>query len=70
MNLKMDEWDNPLDLKLSDDRVLRYLKGESLEESTSYKGYRLVCLEGYPLGFIKQDNFKCKNKYYLGWRIG
>ena len=70
MNLKMEEWDNPLDLKLSDDRVLRYLKGESLEESTSYKGYRLVCLEGYPLGFIKQDNFKCKNKYYLGWRIG
>ena len=69
MNLKMEEWDNPLDLKLSDDRVLRYLKGESLEEATSYKGYRLVCLEGYPLGFIKQDNFKCKNKYYSGWRI-
>lgn len=69
MNLKMQEWNDPLDLKLSDDRVLRYLKGESLEDTTSYKGYRLVCLEGYPLGFIKQDNFKCKNKYYPGWRI-
>ena len=69
MNLKMYEWDSVINLKACDDRVLRYLKGETIESNTYYKDYSLVCLEGYPLGFVKQDGHKCKNKYYAGWRI-
>lgn len=68
MHLSSNEWDYPLLLSLEDERVLRYLKGESLETEDEYKGYRLVCVDSYPLGFVKQDKHRCKNKYYPGWR--
>ncbi|WP_276981372.1 RsmB/NOP family class I SAM-dependent RNA methyltransferase [Johnsonella ignava] len=69
MNLKADEWDNPLDLDIDDNRVIKYLKGETIEDTKLYDGFRLVCVCGYPLGFVKQSGYKCKNKYYPGWRM-
>lgn len=69
MNLKMQEWDNPVNLSIDDPQVLRYLKGETLEAQDEGSGYRLVCVEGYPLGFVKQDRMRLKNKYYPGWRM-
>lgn len=69
MNLKVYEWDSVINLKSDDERVLRYLRGETIESDTYYKDYSLICLEGHPLGFVKQDGHKCKNKYYVGWRI-
>ena len=68
MELTADEWKNPIDLSVTDDRVLRYLKGETIEADDEVEGYRLVCVEHHPLGWIKQSGFKCKNKYYAGWR--
>ncbi len=68
MNLKLSEWDNPLVLSRDDERIYRYLKGETIASDDSYKGYRLLCMEKYPLGFIKQDGNRCKNKYLAGWR--
>ena len=68
MNLSADEWKNPLNLKLEDERVLKYLKAETIEADDNAEGYRLVCVEGHPLGWIKQSGTKCKNKYYPGWR--
>ena len=69
MNLKLQEWDNPLNLSIEDNRVIKYLKGETLEDDSTYNDFRLVGVEGFPLGFIKQNTSKCKNKYYPGWRM-
>lgn len=72
MNLKKDEYPNIIDLPSEDDRVIKYLKGETLdvEDMTSPKdkGWYLVCTDGYPLGFGKLVNQMLKNKYLPGWR--
>ena len=68
MNLTAEEWNNPMILRPGDDRVIRYLKEETIEADDEYEGYRLVCVDSHPLGWIKQSGFKCKNKYYPGWR--
>ena len=56
-----------------DDRVMRYLKGETLsfseEECQGKKGWVLVCLDDFPLGWGKINNGTLKNKYYAGWRM-
>ncbi len=53
-----------------DDRVLRYLKGETVElrEEPPIKGWCLVCVEGFSLGFAKGMSTTLKNKYNPGWR--
>jgi len=68
MQLKAADWKNPLYLVNGDDRVLRYLKGETIEADDEQEGYRLVCVDEHPLGWVKQAGNRCKNKYYAGWR--
>ena len=68
MNIKFDEWENPLNLSATDERVIKYLKGETIEADDEYNGIRLVCVDGFSLGFVKQNKRSCKNKYYQGWR--
>ena len=62
-----------ISLPVSDERLIRYLKGETLlinaEEAASPKGWHLLCADGYPLGFGKLVNQTLKNKYPAGWRI-
>lgn len=60
-----------ISLKRDDDRTIRYLKGETLEVSDlagSEKGWCLVCVDGFPLGWGKLSGGILKNKYYAGWR--
>lgn len=72
MCLKKEEYPRILDLPVSDDRVIKYLKGETLDvediTSRKEKGWYLVCVNGYPLGFGKLANQTLKNKYLPGWR--
>ena len=68
MELRADEWKNPLNLANDDPRVLKYLKGETIDAEDEYEGYRLVCMSSHPLGWVKQSGNRCKNKYYPGWR--
>lgn len=72
MNLKKSEYRFCIDLPVSDDRVIRYLKGETLDVSdlvsVKEKGWYLVCVDGYPLGFGKLAGQTLKNKYLPGWR--
>lgn len=72
MNLKKEEYRYTLDLPASDERVIRYLKGETLDvedlAGPKEKGWYLVCVDGYPLGFGKLGNQTLKNKYLPGWR--
>ena len=55
MNLKKEEYENVLDFSVDDERIIKYLKGETLEVedfvSSKEKGWYLVCVDGYPLGF-------------------
>ena len=62
-----------ISLSLDDQRITRYLKGETLniepEEAVHQKGWHLLCAEGYPIGFGKLVNQTLKNKYPAGWRV-
>lgn len=72
MYLKKEEYRLTLDLSVSDERVIKYLKGETLMaeelDQNGEKGWYLVCVDGYPLGWAKYANGMLKNKYLPGWR--
>ena len=71
--LHKEDVDAIISLPVSDERLVRYLKGETLsilpEEASRQKGWQLLCVEGYPLGFGKLVNGILKNKYPAGWRV-
>ena len=74
MFLKKDEFNNSLSLQCKDDRVIRYLKGETIELTSDERdiisdGYVLICVDDYPLGFGKNSKGTIKNKYLPGWRM-
>jgi len=67
-------FDAVLDLEAEDERVLRYLKGETIaleavETDRLAEGWVLVCVDGHGLGWGKYGNGSLKNKYYPGWRL-
>ncbi len=67
--LTKEEFPNVVNLELSDERVIKYLKGETIEiEDKKAKGYQLVCVDGYSLGWGKTSKGTLKNKYNPGWR--
>ncbi|MBQ9234141.1 MAG: RsmB/NOP family class I SAM-dependent RNA methyltransferase [Lachnospiraceae bacterium] len=68
MVLKCNEFDNVVDLSSKDDRVIKYLKGETIE-ACGKDGWALVCVDSYPLGWGKLNNGTLKNKYLTGWRL-
>ena len=71
MTLHAKEFRQTISWKKEDDRVIRYLKGETISltpEEGPVKGWCLVCVDGYPLGFAKGTGMALKNKYYPGWR--
>jgi NOL1/NOP2/fmu family ribosome biogenesis protein len=72
MALRMEQYAQSLNLSVTDERVIRYLKGETLDVedllSESATGWYLVCVDGYPLGFGKVSRQLLKNKYLPGWR--
>ena len=57
---------------LEDERVIRYLKGETIDTSGAEEdgpdGWNLVCVDRYPLGWAKRSKHNLKNKYCPGWR--
>ena len=76
MALRAEEYRKRAEFSAEDDRVLRYLKGETLnlekEDLTPEAqegGWILVCVDGYPLGWGKLGGSVLKNKYHPGWRL-
>lgn len=73
MCLKKEEYKKIIDISSEDDRISRYLKGETLEvddlADKKAKGWYLVCVDGYPLGWGKIAGGTLKNKYLPGWRL-
>ena len=71
MTLGADTFSNCVSFAHDDERVIRYLKGETIalnDDEASVKGWCLVCVDGYALGFAKGNGTTLKNKYYPGWR--
>lgn len=72
MYLKKSEYRHTISLSVDDERVVRYLKGETIEVddlvSANESGWQLVCVEEYPLGWGKLGRGTLKNKYLPGWR--
>lgn len=72
--LRAQDFDQVLDFQADDERLSRYLRGETLDVSDliagekKRKGWQLVMVAGHPLGFGKLVNNNLKNKYPAGWR--
>ncbi len=67
MGLSKAEVSKVEDFSLGDDRVIRYLKGETVE-ADGKDGWTLVCVDGFPLGWAKRQGGRLKNKYAVGWK--
>lgn len=71
MALGAEQFRGGICLEPEDERVLRYLKGETIplsKEEGPVKGWRLVSMKDYPMGWAKGTGMSLKNKYYPGWR--
>ncbi|MCQ2507928.1 MAG: RsmB/NOP family class I SAM-dependent RNA methyltransferase [Dorea sp.] len=73
MHLSKEMYKNVIDLPVTDERISRYLKGETLDVddvvAAKAKGWYLLCVDGFPLGWGKLSNGTLKNKYLPGWRL-
>lgn len=65
--LKQQDFSRAISLEASDERVVRYLKGETIEVEGE-NGLTLVCVDGFGLGWGKVISGSLKNKYLPGWR--
>jgi NOL1/NOP2/sun family putative RNA methylase len=65
--LKPDEIIRKVTLKADDPQVIKYLKGETLNIDGP-KGWTVVCIDEFPLGWAKQTDGILKNYYPKGWR--
>ncbi len=68
MASKPGDFKRVVSFEREDQRLLRYLKGETLFIEGE-KGYTAICMEEYPLGWAKQDSGTLKNLYPKGWRM-
>ncbi len=68
MALKKQQARLVVDYSLEDDRLMRYMRGESFNEDCA-DGWVLVCADGYPIGWGKVQNGRMKNKYLSSWMI-
>lgn len=67
--LLKSDYDKVIDLDSNDERVIRYLKCETIEtEIYGEDGWYLICVDGFPLGWSKITKGNFKNKYLPGWR--
>ncbi|WP_020616905.1 RsmB/NOP family class I SAM-dependent RNA methyltransferase [Paenibacillus daejeonensis] len=82
MGLHREEAARVVNLGAADEAVWRYLRGETLEIAEQdiqtpasdqpagvRKGYTLVCVEGYPIGWGKWQAGVLKNELSPGWRV-
>lgn len=72
MSLKKEQYSSVISLSAKDNRVIKYLKGETIDSSDmdfdKKLDWQLVCVEEFPLGWAKLSGGILKNKYYPGWR--
>ncbi|MFZ5965636.1 MAG: RsmF rRNA methyltransferase first C-terminal domain-containing protein [Bacillota bacterium] len=67
MGLKAHEAKRTVNFKADSMEVKKYLKGDTLHVEGE-KGWTLVCVDSYPLGWAKQTGDMLKNYYPAAWR--
>ncbi len=68
LGLRKENVQRSISFLCTDDEVIRYLKGETLF-AEGQKGWTLVCVEEFPLGWAKQTGENLKNNYPPSWRL-
>jgi NOL1/NOP2/sun family putative RNA methylase len=68
MGLNPKEVKETINFSSDDEEVIRYLKGETIHRDGT-KGWKLVTVDGFPLGWAKQVQGFLKNAYPPGWRL-
>lgn len=67
--LQPGDYDKILRFTKDDNNAIRYLKCESIESEIDLEdGWYLVCVDDYPMGWMKAAKGHYKNKYLPGWR--
>jgi NOL1/NOP2/sun family putative RNA methylase len=66
--LKPGEWKSGVDFSADSEEVLRYLRGETLFWDAAGKGWTIVTVDGFPLGWGKLVQGQLKNHYPKGLR--
>ena len=69
MALKKENVKQYIDFSCDSEEMLSYLKGEALDTKEDYKGWCLVCTDGYSVGWAKVSDGIAKNHYPKGLRI-
>jgi NOL1/NOP2/fmu family ribosome biogenesis protein len=69
MNIGYRDMKNSLSFAADDINIIKYLKGETvnIQKQDMNKGFVLVCVDSFPLGFAVYDGNKLKNLYEKGW---
>ncbi len=71
MTLQKDEFASVIDFDVEDERVMRYLRGESVfleaHEQNNCNGDVLILTDNIPLGFAKAENGRLKNRLQPGF---
>ena len=72
MALSPETWKECLSLRAGDRRVESYLRGETFiieeNEKKTGDGWKLICVDGFSLGWGKVSKNVVKNKYLCTWR--
>ncbi len=68
MALRKEDVTNFVDIASDSIDAIKYLKGETLL-TEGEKGWKLVCIDGYPVGWGKQIQGSLKNYYRSQWRM-
>lgn len=73
LSLGRGDFDNTISFDAGDERVIRYLKGETIvlgpddAGQGATDGYVMICVDSFPLGFGFLRDLKIKNMYEKGW---
>lgn len=68
MAMEKQDFQHALSFAVDDGRLVKFLKGETLDlEETD--GTYIICLDEYPLGYVKVKNQTAKNFYNKNWRL-
>lgn len=66
--LRKDQFKHTITFNVNAPEIIKYLKGETLIWDAA-KGYHVLCLDEYPLGWVKAQNSTLKNQYPPSWRM-
>ncbi len=69
LGLTLGQVKQSLNLALGDERIVKYLKCESLAIDPSWQGWVVVAVDGFPLGWGKAQRGILKNKYPAHLRL-